>query len=91
MATACAHYNQKQHWYHGGYIYVYCGLQGHDTLQSGTGYGSSKDIPSPCHTPKQFIGKEKLNENKMTPARLTENFEKQTLLCHMTKLCSCIS
>jgi len=41
------------------------------------GYGSSKEILSPCHILKQFIGKEKLNINKMTPARLTEYFKKQ--------------
>jgi len=49
-------------------------------LQSGTGYESSKDILSPCHIPKQFVGKEKLNKNKTTPARLTESFKKQNFI-----------
>ena len=30
--------------------------------------------------PKQFIGKEKSNKTKMTPARLTENFKKQNFI-----------
>jgi hypothetical protein len=48
---------------------------GHDTLQSGRGYGSSEDILPPCHNPKQFIGEEKLNKNKTTLPRLTENLK----------------
>jgi hypothetical protein len=49
-------------------------------LQYGRGYGSSEDILSPCCTPKQFSGKEKLNKNKITPARLKENFKKQNFI-----------
>jgi hypothetical protein len=45
---------------------------------------SSKDMLLPCLTPEQFIGKEKLNENKMTPERITGNVKKQNfvMLCN---------